>query len=141
MELSFQSLIWVACPTGHLTVMVDPDGAPVSIPHMGCMPYGQCGRPCRCSVSQFQSLIWVACPTGKMPTNHFFAMFSFNPSYGLHALRAPLKSNAWAQSRTVSIPHMGCMPYGLRLGFDIIPSWDCFNPSYGLHALRAQVTL
>ena len=39
-------------------------------------------------------------------------MYSFNPSYGLHALRAH-DGRCGAQHRRVSIPHMGCMPYGL----------------------------
>ncbi len=41
----------------------------------------------------------------------------------------------------VSIPHMGCMPYGplrLRLHTENPKS---FNPSYGLHALRAVLKL
>ncbi len=61
----------------------------------------------------------------------------FNPSYGLHALRAlTLEADGWRL--VVSIPHMGCMPYGpgpnarIALGLDY-----GFNPSYGLHALRA----
>ena len=39
----------------------------------------------------------------------------------------------------VSIPHMGCMPYGLIEGFDAEALCPSFNPSYGLHALRAQM--
>ena len=39
--LEFQSLIWVACPTGIETVTVTV------------------------GVVEFQSLIWVACPTGE----------------------------------------------------------------------------
>ncbi len=37
----------------------------------------------------------------------------FNPSYGLHALRA-LFHHCTITKPDVSIPHMGCMPYGLR---------------------------
>ncbi len=66
----FQSLIWVACPTGLVFF---------------CYSIIQVG---------FQSLIWVACPTG--PTG---------PQGGRFA----------AARRAVSIPHMGCMPYGLEL--------------------------
>ena len=39
-EMEFQSLIWVACPTGHGIACRNAAGAVVSIPHMGCMPYG-----------------------------------------------------------------------------------------------------
>ena len=87
----------------------------------------------------FQSLIWVACPTGyRSASRSGRKLASFNPSYGLHALRAPqypsgvrsstgfnpsyglhalraplvkLRSTLIA-NRSVSIPHMGCMPYG-----------------------------
>ena len=109
----------------------------VSIPHMGCMPYGRATDSCPvCLGPEFQSLIWVACPTGKnkifvkkyfeivsiphmgcMPYGRSMVIgfglvqFSFNPSYGLHALRAA--RNHLATNRPgVSIPHMGCMPYG-----------------------------
>ena len=134
----------------------------VSIPHMGCMPYGLRNRPQDSADNLFQSLIWVACPTGEAlnkgnlpqllvfqsliwvacPTGSYCAMTAwrcacFNPSYGLHALRAALRHHdgalrrgfnpsyglhalrAWpfpvyADYKGVSIPHMGCMPYGLR---------------------------
>ena len=62
----------------------------VSIPHMGCMPYGHVIR----------SLIL------EKET-------SFNPSYGLHALRAQFALSQRRCRLAVSIPHMGCMPYGL----------------------------
>ncbi len=62
----------------------------VSIPHMGCMPYGRI----------IQNMFRMVLP-------------GFNPSYGLHALRAPTTPAA------VSSEKSG------------------FNPSYGLHALRA----
>ena len=62
----------------------------------------------------FQSLIWVACPTGATPTTQAQVEFyGFNPSYGLHALRAPTP----------------CSHAKISWGF---------NPSYGLHALRAR---
>ncbi len=113
----------------------------VSIPHMGCMPYGPVDAPSDAihMRASFQSLIWVACPTGlsTKPINSWI-IGSFNPSYGLHALRAELGGapgrslvgarcfnpsyglhalRAWqvtpnAQESKVSIPHMGCMPYG-----------------------------
>ena len=57
---------------------------------MGCMPYGQL----------FED--WTGVEAGR-----------FNPSYGLHALRA--------------IRRQGMLEF----------PWG-FNPSYGLHALRAQ---
>ena len=85
----------------------------------------------------FQSLIWVACPTGVLSHATInSAAAGFNPSYGLHALRARLyteiesiyglgfQSLIWVACPTgyrnrrgivgfgVSIPHMGCMPYG-----------------------------
>ncbi len=37
----------------------------------------------------------------------------FNPSYGLHALRAVSEIRNRITDMIVSIPHMGCMPYGL----------------------------
>ncbi len=61
----------------------------VSIPHMGCMPYG------------LQARSVVALGTK-----------GFNPSYGLHALRAPETDWEIQSPNWVSIPHMGCMPYG-----------------------------
>ena len=61
----------------------------------------------------FQSLIWVACPTGATPTTQAQVEFyGFNPSYGLHALRANHQNSVRRRRRS-------------------------FNPSYGLHALRA----
>ncbi len=63
----------------------------VSIPHMGCMPYGL-------EPDRVRGLLKV---------------LSFNPSYGLHALRALDQRRPAAATRPVSIPHMGCMPYGL----------------------------
>ncbi len=112
-SLKFQSLIWVACPTGALMSGRSADEVVVSIPHMGCMPYGPIMSPwCILDHHVFQSLIWVACPTGRMHQVDPSWSRSFNPSYGLHALRAVKISNLKFSS-------------------------DCFNPSYGLHALRA----
>ncbi len=88
----FQSLIWVACPTGQRRSLALPAalaGAPVSIPHMGCMPYGR-----------------------RDPLSVEQKYRSFNPSYGLHALRAQGSRRVGSQVGGVSIPHMGCMPYG-----------------------------
>ncbi len=110
----FQSLIWVACPTGTAILARTPGLRWVSIPHMGCMPYGLADTTSAQSLGVvsiphmgcmpyglgyqptaptrrvgFQSLIWVACPTGW---ERGIAVDSprecFNPSYGLHALRA-----------------------------------------------------
>ncbi len=61
----------------------------------------------------------------------------FNPSYGLHALRAVRSQSVQSSLGAVSIPHMGCMPYGLRGRLVRQRLAGCFNPSYGLHALRA----
>ncbi len=111
---SFQSLIWVACPTGTpieyqspfdrsfnpsyglhaLRAIFQPLSKckiSVSIPHMGCMPYGHGAGGCA------------------------------------------------GRRKPVSIPHMGCMPYG-RCAPRALPSTaQGFNPSYGLHALRANM--
>ncbi len=38
--------------------------------------------------------------------------WGFNPSYGLHALRAASPHTMRRHNGRVSIPHMGCMPYG-----------------------------
>ncbi len=93
----FQSLIWVACPTGSVVCRAKVQDALVSIPHMGCMPYGR--------------------STASRPDP---PQCSFNPSYGLHALRA---ASGWRlrSTTTVSIPHMGCMPYGL---VQVQPKWS-----------------
>ncbi len=112
----FQSLIWVACPTGGVgSGGAAPDIQFQSLIWVAC-PTGIWQRQPAWLGTLFQSLIWVACPTGGR----------------LH----------WAsllKNRRVSIPHMGCMPYGQRhLGGDI-GHVDSFNPSYGLHALRATV--
>ncbi len=158
--LLFQSLIWVACPTGRGCVAVGSQLVEVSIPHMGCMPYGRAvdtphytsigvsiphmgcmpyGRRAelrsagicsgfnpsyglhalraggrRLAIGRrlmFQSLIWVACPTGLLVQSDDPAASGFNPSYGLHALRA-CTTCSFRDHCTVSIPHMGCMPYG-----------------------------
>ena len=113
----------------------------VSITHMGCMPYGlEFGVEQHDGDGLFQSLIWVACPTGINCYIVHFVHCGFNPSYGLHALRACALALATLALRgfnpsyglhalrakpiqlsvgnwEVSIPHMGCMPYGQRLHF------------------------
>ncbi len=112
----FQSLIWVACPTGF-------------------RPLPSLNR-----YETFQSLIWVACPTGaealclRRPGS-----VRFNPSYGLHALRATAAPTAGSLVLPVSIPHMGCMPYGRSKLLNSVLIMRSFNPSYGLHALRAEI--
>ncbi len=88
----FQSLIWVACPTGGELPLGHHAGPTVSIPHMGCMPYGHQNRRYRDEHAEFQSLIWVACPTGRVGAGPSgLPTLCFNPSYGLHALRAILR--------------------------------------------------
>ena len=84
----------------------------VSIPHMGCMPYGQIVPFFSSGIFTFQSLIWVACPTGSTGSSGLVGSLGFNPSYGLHALRADNVRIMSACQERVSIPHMGCMPYG-----------------------------
>ncbi len=160
----FQSLIWVACPTGLAAdVELRANGA-VSIPHMGCMPYGQNVNCPLCYKTVFQSLIWVACPTGKPPLSRIRNLSTVSiphmgcMPYGLDYWEAeiresfPFQSLIWVACPTgvteepvvaprfprVSIPHMGCMPYGRRLRRVCGRQKRCFNPSYGLHALRAR---
>ena len=131
----FQSLIWVACPTGTVCLLPAPamvgfnpsyglhalratakcpmvNPRTVSIPHMGCMPYGHYRNGMAAPwAGAFQSLIWVACPTGSADNPAAYTCTSFNPSYGLHALRAG-SGGSCHRTCCVSIPHMGCMPYG-----------------------------
>ncbi len=135
----FQSLIWVACPTGsslhwsglHQSACFNPSYG------LHALRAYSATSPCQSSRCRFQSLIWVACPTGptRRPSTSWprpfqsliwvacptgggrhrgmaFRLFSFNPSYGLHALRAVDAIGGWRFGCLVSIPHMGCMPYG-----------------------------
>ena len=132
----FQSLIWVACPTGRLfcrhfhrirgfnpsyglhalraaTRLRQGYVPEVSIPHMGCMPYGLGAGALAWRIGEFQSLIWVACPTGavarvELPSKDMVSIPHMGcMPYGLEDARQ------FADSGTqVSIPHMGCMPYG-----------------------------
>ena len=112
-ELVFQSLIWVACPTGQRYFEFHHAPPEVSIPHMGCMPYGLCDRRSCARTIRFQSLIWVACPTGATSERvQGSRIKSFNPSYGLHALRAGIIAVWNIFTVMVTIPHRGCMPYG-----------------------------
>ena len=113
----FQSLIWVACPTGSQLSWPSPTPAGVSIPHMGCMPYGQ------------------ACLAGSWRRR-----WCFNPSYGLHALRAQ-ETARWDKNEASFNPSYGL--HALRAGIRRRQSRDSpgFNPSYGLHALRATNSL
>ena len=136
----FQSLIWVACPTGGRSVACGGRRKPVSIPHMGCMPYGPYTVLLSglCS-SEFQSLIWVACPTGRQYRLRQDLDCSFNPSYGLHALRARrLQSASPIERRFQSLIWVAC-PTGLAAAAAVLGLRCRFNPSYGLHALRALV--
>ncbi len=164
-QVLFQSLIWVACPTGAATPKNEWLGCKCFNPSYGLHALRAWQRSGRwlCLVL-FQSLIWVACPTGSR--NNMMSIRnsrSFNPSYGLHALRAPrasrptskhgrFQSLIWVACPTghhrllayhskvfVSIPHMGCMPYGLLLSGSLGSDQRRFNPSYGLHALRARL--
>ncbi len=109
----FQSLIWVACPTGLAPLKNVPRKTMFqSLIWVACPT----GRPIRGPALRdpwFQSLIWVACPTGLCYAAGRPWSMGFNPSYGLHALRA-------SQYCTI------CTIDSVR-----------FNPSYGLHALRA----
>ena len=130
-------------PYGPLAGLPQQSVRCVSIPHMGCMPYGLGGSRCRLGVAlPFQSLIWVACPTGFsslydgedipyvsiphmgcMPyglltlMDQTYRMSCFNPSYGLHALRAErLKGGRWgAPARFQSLIWVAC-PTGARGG-------------------------
>ncbi len=63
---------------------------------------------------------------------------SFNPSYGLHALRAGLIKCYCTLTRECFNPSYGL--HALRAGETESHSdrMSCFNPSYGLHALRAE---
>ena len=85
---------------------------------------------------QFQSLIWVACPTGRDLHCGRERMMSFNPSYGLHALRAVRSFAGWRRNRSFN-PSYGL--HALRASSCCCRKFflQCFNPSYGLHALRA----
>ena len=106
----------------------------VSIPHMGCMPYGPLmaimpyGDPL-----WFQSLIWVACPTGPPAPTRECIVFAigFNPSYGLHALRAMAIMPYGDHPNQVSIPHMGCMPYGPWMEFQYVVDHNVSIPHMG----------
>ncbi len=134
----FQSLIWVACPTGGIWRTEGRATVLVSIPHMGCMPYGpRCTARPPAVGAKFQSLIWVACPTGTIVRFRSASTMSFQ---SLIWVACPTGCTVAAGStcgRGVSIPHMGCMPYGPKWYVATNHFSSCFNPSYGLHALRA----
>ena len=146
-----------------MALLTQPDGAAVSIPHMGCMPYGL-----RIQTYDYPTFTRFNPSYGLHALRASFCvpssapLDSFNPSYGLHALRAyPDARVAVANARfnpsyglhalraepglpgcepgllQVSIPHMGCMPYGRLWAWPTSRPVGCFNPSYGLHALRA----
>ncbi len=86
----------------------------VSIPHMGCMPYGL-------------NMMRIRIPNSRVSIPHMGCM-----PYG------PRTASARARSTYVSIPHMGCMPYGRQQRRLLLGVRCRFNPSYGLHALRAE---
>ncbi len=160
----FQSLIWVACPTGvrrkksfgkrrlvsipHMgcmpygLTMIAPMGASttVSIPHMGCMPYGPARRfALGRRVRLFQSLIWVACPTGSVREGGARLIAEFQ---SLIWVACPTGGSAAGASRTLrprfqSLIWVAC-PTGLFDSSIRSVRSLCFNPSYGLHALRAS---
>ncbi len=139
MDDKFQSLIWVACPTGlrHMGVESKRTSA-VSIPHMGCMPYGQ-GAPSELRCKFSVSIPHMGCmPYGREPDPEpDQPEYGFNPSYGLHALRAaqlsrPRQSNWYGFNPSYGLHALRADP-ALR---DPLEK-TCFNPSYGLHALRA----
>ncbi len=89
---TFQSLIWVACPTGYASIFRNfTRGSFQSLIWVAC-PTGADAPSCWSRTARrFQSLIWVACPTGTRNRTNM--------------ITCPIAS--------VSIPHMGCMPYGL----------------------------
>ena len=110
----FQSLIWVACPTGKLVQGRKAFNLPVSIPHMGCMPYGPAQPDPDSESQQYGFNPSYGLHALRATMNYLFVKAtksSFNPSYGLHALRAASRAHSGSVSQ-VSIPHMGCMPYG-----------------------------
>ncbi len=61
----------------------------------------------------------------------------FNPSYGLHALRAQIMVTGKGSKTRGFNPSYGL--HALRAGYLRLTATDSyrFNPSYGLHALRA----
>ncbi len=113
-QAEFQSLIWVACPTGRMCNRVGRSDSFVSIPHMGCMPYGQALRQAHSVAYEFQSLIWVACPTGARARSYKVSNRMFQSLIWVACPTGPLGAPASASGSAVSIPHMGCMPYGLQ---------------------------
>ncbi len=155
-RLQFQSLIWVACPTGLFSATVKNFTILVSIPHMGCMPYGlnlvifckvcvysfnpsyglhalrAYSHPTvRCSVHRFQSLIWVACPTGTYGWRSIITCSTVSiPHMGCMPYGQG-SSTADRPHRQVSIPHMGCMPYGQNTFTAVVLLFDVSIPHMG----------
>ena len=99
-------------PYGRLRKLSSRNNCVVSIPHMGCMPYGQIVQIHCCQREQFQSLIWVACPTGREMTSSFLLKWEFQSLIWVACPTGRAATRATSWSRMVSIPHMGCMPYG-----------------------------
>ncbi len=65
----------------------------------------------------------------------------FNPSYGLHALRALPRSWQNGKGLTGFNPSYGLHALRAPTLQSNIKKNTSFNPSYGLHALRARATL
>ncbi len=110
----FQSLIWVACPTGtHSSQCSAAARQFQSLIWVAC-PTGLGVSTATAVVRSFQSLIWVACPTGRIQKlKPWFYPVEFQ---SLIWVACPTGWLGWDQVRIririVSIPHMGCMPYG-----------------------------
>ena len=110
---TFQSLIWVACPTGKHRAGHRAEAGGVSIPHMGCMPYGRAPASAEGSAFRwFQSLIWVACPTGTFTTQGCMSHQRFQSLIWVACPTGIVLEWTKDVDLVVSIPHMGCMPYG-----------------------------
>ena len=81
---------------------------------MGCMPYGPEYAVARdfehYGFNPSYGLHALRAVNTRQPA--CWAPGCFNPSYGLHALRAPIELIVLTTEELVSIPHMGCMPYG-----------------------------
>ena len=120
----------------------------VSIPHMGCMPYGLIDNysvesPAGC----FNPSYGLHALRASNGIKRHHSTPGFNPSYGLHALRARLGCKDASGRRRVSIPHMGCMPYGLCKSREVrqastqvsIPHMGCMP--YGQQLVRVDTRI
>ncbi len=159
----FQSLIWVACPTGPQYADRRMSRSTVSIPHMGCMPYGrsQCilqSNADRVSIPHmgcmpyghwylghttmykysFQSLIWVACPTGRLSTGDRSTLVEFQSLIWVACPTGVSSKGNPARTLTFqSLIWVACPTGSTCCVADGRWQHHRFNPSYGLHALRA----